>query len=56
MSNISVKLYSESVKSYQYFGNILYSSMATFTVMFLVNDKLVWNDKTVPQILELWCM
>ena len=26
--------------------------MATFTFMFLVNDKLVWRDKTVPQALE----
>ena len=39
-------IYSASVKSYQYLNfhileNILYSSMATFTFMFLVNNRLV---------------
>ena len=53
-------IYSVSVKSYQYLSfdileNINCSSMATFTFMFLVNDRLVWRDKTVPWALELWC-
>ena len=26
--------------------------MATFTFMFLVNDILVWGDKTVPRALN----
>ena len=29
--------------------------MATFTSMLLVNDRLVWRDKTVTRALELWC-
>ena len=42
-------IYSASVKSYQYSNfdtleNIYYSSMATFTFMFLVNNRLVWRD------------
>ena len=53
-------IYSTSMKSYQYWNfdiseNILYSSLATVTFMFLVNDKLVWGDKTVTRALELWC-
>ena len=24
-------------------------------LMFLVNDRLVWRDKTVPRSLKLWC-
>ena len=36
--------------------NIQYSSMATFTFMFRVSDRLVWSDKTVSRAMELWCM
>ena len=57
-----LNVYSVSVNSYQYLQvnfdfieNIEYSSMASFTLMFLVNDRLVWRDKTVPRALEL-CM
>ena len=51
---------SASVKGYMYLnfdilGNIEYSSMVTFTFVFLVNDRLVRRDKTVPQALELLC-
>ena len=28
--------------------------MATFAFMFLVKDRLVWWDKTLPRALELW--
>ena len=54
------KIYSASMKSYQYRNfdvseNIQYSSLATVTFMFLVNDTLVWRDKTVTRALELWC-
>ena len=53
-------IYSASMKSYQYRNfdiskNILYSSLATVTFMFLVNDTLVWRDKTVTRALKLWC-
>ena len=30
--------------------------MATFTLMFLFNDGLVYRGKTVPRALKLWCM
>ena len=47
------ELYAASMKSYQYRNfdiseSVVYSSLATFTFMFLVNDKHVWRDKTVP--------
>ena len=53
-------LYSASMKSYQYQSfdiseNILCNSWATVTFVFLVNDKLIWRDKTVIRPLELWC-
>ena len=55
-----LKIYSASMKSYQYrnfdiLENIKYSSSATVTFILLVNDKLVWRDKTVICALELWC-
>ena len=37
------------------FDCIQYSFITTFTFMFLVNDSLVWRDKTVLQALEQWC-
>ena len=41
------------VSKFHILENILYSSMASFTLMFLVNDILVWRDKTVSRALEL---
>ena len=35
--------------------NIYHRSLAIVMIMFLVNDKLVWRDKTVTQDLELCC-
>ena len=51
-------IYSASMKSYQYRNfdiseNIKYSLLATVTFMFVVNNKLVWRDKTVTRALEL---
>ena len=57
---LTFSVYSSSVKSYQYLNfnileNISYSSMTTFTFMFLVSNRLDWRDKTVSRTLELWC-
>ena len=43
------------VSKFLYMENIKYSSLSTVTFMFLVNNKLVWRDKTVTGALELWC-
>ena len=37
------------------FRKIYNTALATVTLMFLVNDKLVWRDKTVTRAMELWC-
>ena len=57
---ITMYVYSAPMKSYQYRNfdiseNTYYNSLASVTFMFLVNDKLVWRDKTVTRALELWC-
>ena len=43
------------VLKFRYFGKYIIQLLVTVTFTFLVNDKLVWRDKTVTRALELWC-